>query len=64
MPLYVDFNACFFRGDFSANECNSDIEWSRTSDSREIMFAGALESFQWIRTYRNGSKFIQAKLTY
>ena len=25
MSHYVDFNACFFRGDFSANECSSDI---------------------------------------
>ena len=25
MSHYVDFNACFFRGDFSANEYSSDI---------------------------------------
>ena len=40
MSHYMDFNACFFRGDFSANECSCDIsnwfEWKRTGDSREI----------------------------
>ena len=37
---YVDFNACFFQGDFSANKWSSDISnwvgWLRSSDSREI----------------------------
>ena len=40
MSHYMDFNACFFRGDFSANECSCDIsnwfEWKCTGDSREI----------------------------
>ena len=40
MSHYMDFNACFFCGDFSANECSCDIsnwfEWKRTGDSREI----------------------------
>ena len=45
---YVDFNTCFYRGDFSANECSSDIsnwfEW-RTGDSREIYVCTCLGRF-------------------
>ena len=38
--MWILTHAFFFRGDFSANECSSDIsnlfEYLRMSDSREI----------------------------
>ena len=49
MSHNVDFNACFFHGEFSANERSSDIskwfEWLRTSDSREIYVCRCLGKF-------------------
>ena len=46
---YVAFNACFFGGDFTANECSSDIsnwfELLRTSDSRESYVRRCLGKF-------------------
>ena len=55
MSHYVDFNECFFRGDFSANEYSSDIsnlfEWLRMSDSREIYVCRCLGKFTENPTY-------------
>ena len=49
MSRYVDFNAIFFRGVFSANECSFDIsnmfEWLRTSDLKEIYVCRCLGKF-------------------
>ena len=52
MSHYVDFNACFFRGGFSANECSSDIGLNDSARAirGKFTFAGSWEGFWGIRT--------------
>ena len=51
MSCYVDIIACFFRGDFSANECICDIlKDSARAIRGKFTFAGARESCWVIRT--------------
>ena len=61
MSHYVDFNACFFRGDISANECSCDISFIGSNDSARAIrgkftFAGAWESCRGIRTIYKGNR--------
>ena len=52
MSHYVDFNACFFRGDFSANAALTfqiGLNDCARAIQGKFMFAGAWESFQRIR---------------
>ena len=61
MSHYVDFNACFFRGDFSANDAAVTFQIGLNDSAQAIRgrfaFADAWESFQGIRTVDKYSQF-------